>query len=172
MMSPYEFIPVSPRFGFDCLAGVKSNHDILLLLLLLRRRRLLLPLSSSLSFLLFFPTFYNCIVPIGFLSCEIQVAFPGKSQLRQSRATQPKVHVGCFIVSIIHPTLTWTTGSYNVCTDVNACDCTQGCTDTVRESALKVDSGRIIPRRTVESNLRRWRACPMLYQLSYIPTPK
>ena len=92
-------------------------------------------------FFLYLFTFYNCIVPIGFLSCEIQVAFPGKSQLRQSRATQPKVHVGCFIVSIIHPTLTWTAGSYNVCTDVNACDCTQGCTDTVRESALKVDSG-------------------------------
>ena len=27
----------------------------------------------------------------------------------------------------------------NVRTDVNACDCTQGCTDTVRESAPKVD---------------------------------
>ena len=30
--------------------------------------------------------------------------------------------------------------------DVNACDCTRGCTDTrKRESALKVDSGRKIP---------------------------
>ena len=46
-----------------------------------------------------------------------------------------------------------------------------GCTDTVRESALKVDSGRKIPCRTGEPNLRRWRAGPMLYQLSYIPTP-
>ena len=27
-------------------------------------------------------------------------------------------------------------------TDVNACGCTRGCTDTVRESALKPDSGR------------------------------
>ena len=33
----------------------------------------------------------------------------------------------------------------NVRTDVNACDCTRGCTDTVRESALKIDSGRKIP---------------------------
>ena len=33
-------------------------------------------------------------------------------------------------------------------TNVNAWDCTCGCTDTVRESALKVDSGRKIPRRT------------------------
>ena len=60
---------------------------------------------------------------------------------------------------------------FNVHTDVNACDCTQGCTDTVEESALKVDSGREIPCRTGESNLRRQRAGPMLYQLSYIPTP-
>ena len=31
--------------------------------------------------------------------------------------------------------------TFNVRTDVNVCDCTRGCTDTVRESALKVDSG-------------------------------
>ena len=37
--------------------------------------------------------------------------FHGESQLRQSRATQPTVHAGCFSVSIIHRTLTWTTGS-------------------------------------------------------------
>ena len=42
---------------------------------------------------------------------EIRVAFPGESQLRQSRASQPNVHGGCFSVSIIHQTLTWTTGS-------------------------------------------------------------
>ena len=46
-----------------------------------------------------------------------------------------------------------------------------GCTDThVRESALKVDSGRKIPCRTGESNLRQRRAGPTLYQLSYIPS--
>ena len=33
-------------------------------------------------------------------------------------------------------------GIFNMHTDVNACDCTRGCTDNVRESALKVDSGR------------------------------
>ena len=48
---------------------------------------------------------------MGFLPWEIPVAFPGESQLRQSRATQPTVHAGCFSVSIIHRTLTWTTGS-------------------------------------------------------------
>ena len=44
-------------------------------------------------------------------------------------------------------------------TDANAGDCTRGCTDTARESTLKVDSGRKISRRTGESNLRRRRAC-------------
>ena len=53
---------------------------------------------------------YNCVVPLGFIPWEIRVAFPGESQLRQSRATQPRVHAGCFCVSIIHQTLTWTTG--------------------------------------------------------------
>ena len=42
-------------------------------------------------------------------------------------------------------------------TDVNACDCTQGCTDTERESALKADPGKKISCRTGESNLRQRR---------------
>ena len=48
-----------------------------------------------------------------FLLWEIRVAFPGESQLWQSRATQPRVHAGCFSVSImtIHRTLTWTSES-------------------------------------------------------------
>ena len=68
-----------------------------------------------LVFLLF--TFYNCIVPMGFLPLKTRVAFPGESQLRQSRATQPTVHAGCFSVSITHRTLTWTTGSFT-CTQM------------------------------------------------------
>ena len=48
---------------------------------------------------------------MGFLPWEIRVAFPGESQLQQSRATQPRVHAGCFSVSKIHQTLTWATGS-------------------------------------------------------------
>ena len=63
-------------------------------------------------------------------------------------------------------------GILNVRTDVTACVCARGCTDTVKESALKVDSGRKIPRCTGESNLRRRRAGSMLSdQLSYIPYP-
>ena len=56
-------------------------------------------------------------------------------------------------------------------TNVNACNCTRGCTDTVGESALKVDSGRKIPFRTGESNLRQRRAGPGPYQLNNTLTP-
>ena len=62
-------------------------------------------------FFFFLHTFYNCIVPMGFLPREIQVEFSGESQLRQSLATQPTEHAECFSVSIIHRTLTRTTGS-------------------------------------------------------------
>ena len=61
-------------------------------------------------------------------------------------------------------------GIFNVRTYINASDFTRECTETVTESALKVDSVRKIPCRTGESNLRRWHDRPMLYQLSYILT--
>ena len=51
-------------------------------------------------------------------------------------------------------------GIFNVRTDVNARDCIRGCTDTVRESALKVDSGRKVPCRTGELNPSQRRALP------------
>ena len=117
----------------------------------------------------YFFTFYNGIVPMGSFSWEIQVAFPGKSQLRQIRATQPTVHAGYFSVSIFHRTLNMDYRSFNVRTDVNVCDCTRGCTDIVKESAPKVDSGRKIPCHTGESNLRQRRAGLMLYRVSYTP---
>ena len=61
---------------------------------------------------------------------------------------------------------------FNVHTDINACDCTRGCTDTVNETALKVDCGRKkILCRSGESNLHQRSAGPMLYQLSYLPIP-
>ena len=47
-------------------------------------------------------------------------------------------------------------------TGVNASDCTRGCMDTERESALKVDSGKKIPCHTMELNLHQWHAGPML----------
>ena len=66
-------------------------------------------------------------------------------------------------------------GIFNVRTDVNACDFEWVCTETIRQPALKVESGKKKkkkPCRTGESNLRRRRAGPMFYQLSYIPTPR
>ena len=65
-------------------------------------------ISGDLKVSLFFKPFlfYNCIVPSGFLPWETRVAFPGESQLRQTRATQPTVHTGCVSVSIIYQTRT------------------------------------------------------------------
>ena len=60
-------------------------------------------------------------------------------------------------------------GIFNVRTYINAYDCARGCTVTVRESALKFDSGRKIPCRTRESHLRQRRAGPALSQLRCIP---
>ena len=61
--------------------------------------------------------------------------------------------------------------TFNMRADVTACDCTQECLDTVREFALKDDSGRKIPCRTGKLNLCQWCAGQMLHQQSYIPTP-
>ena len=116
---------------------------------------------------------------MAFLPWEIRVAFPRESQLRQRRDTQPRVHDGCFSVSIIHRREATNPSNsrmdyriFNVRTRENACACVRGCTDTVRESALKIGSGRKIPSCTGELMLCQRRASPMLYQLSYIPNPE
>ena len=90
---------------------------------------------------------------MGFLPWEFRVAFPGESQLRYSRATQPTVHAGCFSVSIIHRTLIWTTGSLTCAQMLMHALAHGGVRTHVRESALKADSSRKIPCRTEESNL-------------------
>ena len=109
---------------------------------------------------------YNCIVTLRVLSWEIHVAFSGESQLRQSRAIQPTVHAGCFSVSKIHPTLTWTTGSLTCAQMLKHAIAHGGVRTHVRDSAPTDDSWRKIPRRIGESKLRQWRAGPTLYQLS------
>ena len=78
----------------------------------------------------------------------------------------------CWVFQCFHnsPNSNMDYAIFNVCTNVNARDCTWGCADTVRESALKVDSERKFPCRNGESNLRQRRAGPTLCQLSYIPT--
>ena len=65
-------------------------------------------------------------------------------------------------------------GIFNVRTDADACDCTGGCTNAVKESiCLEADSGRKIPCRTGDWNPRQYRAwlfSRALYQLSYSRT--
>ena len=99
---------------------------------------------------------------MGFLLWEIRVAFPGESQLRQSCVTQPIVHARCFSVSIIHRTLTWTTGSLTCAQMLMHAIAHRGVRTHVRESARKVDSGRKIPCHTGESNLLQQRDGLML----------
>ena len=67
---------------------------------------------------------------MGFLPWEIRVAFPRESQLQQSRATQPRVHAGCFSVFIIPRTLDTDYGIFDVRTNVNARYAHRGCRDT------------------------------------------
>ena len=99
---------------------------------------------------------------MGFIPWEIRVAFSGESKLQQSRATQPTVHAGCFSVSIIYRILTWFTGSLTCAQMLMHAIVHEGLRTHVRESALKVDSGRKIPCRTGESNLRQRRDVPVL----------
>ena len=124
--------------------------------------------TCAITFSLFKYTFYNCIVLMGFLQREIRAAFPGESQLQRLEWRYP-TYGACRVLQCLHspPNSFMDYGIFNVRTDVNACDCAQGCTDTVRESALKVDPGS----STRESNLRQRRAGLMLYQPVHIPTP-
>ena len=118
---------------------------------------------------LFFFTFYSCIVPMGFLPWEILVAFPGKASCDWVTLPNPQCMLGVLLFpNPLNSDMDY--GIFNVHTDVNACDCTWGCTDTVRVSALKVDSRRKIPCHTRESNLSGWHASLMLYLLSNILT--
>ena len=97
---------------------------------------------------------------MGFLLWESRVAFP---------VGKPAVHTVCFCVSIIHRTLAWTTGSLT-CAQMLMHAIALGSVQThVRESALKVESGRKkpLPHRGIEPASAAWRsnALPM----SYIP---
>ena len=124
----------------------------------------------SSDFLLnFFCCWYNCIVPMGFFPWEIELPSPGKPAATESRYPS---YGACWAFWCLHnpPNSDMDYGIFNVRTDVNACDCAWGCTDTLRESALKADSGRKIPCHTGKTNQHRGRAGPMLYQLNYIPT--
>ena len=92
--------------------------------------------------------------------------FSAESQLQKSRATQN--YGACWVFEYFHnpPNSDMDHMAFNVRTYVNA----RGCTDTVKESVLTVDSGTKLPDRTGESNPRQRRAGSLFYQLSYSPS--
>ena len=96
---------------------------------------------------------------------------PGKASCTRVAPPNLGCMLGVFSVSIIHRTLTRTTGSLTCAQMLMHAITHEGVRTHVRESAPKVDSRRKIPCRTGESNLRQQRDGPILYQLSYIPTP-
>ena len=71
---------------------------------------------------------------------KFQLFSPGKASC-DSHATQPMVHAGCFSVTLIHWTLTWTTGSLTCTKMLMHATALRGVhTHAIRESALEVDS--------------------------------
>ena len=112
----------------------------------------------------------KCSVPLGPVPWEIQVAFPRKSQLQQLCYPTYGAH-WVFMCFHYPPNSGMDCRSFNMRTNVNACDCEHKCIDTTRESALKVDCRRKIPGHTGESNLHQQCAGLMLYQLRDIPIP-
>ena len=132
-------------------------------------RRLTLNTPTSINTSLFTSHFLQLYCPNGISPMGNSGCLPwGKPAGTESRYP---TYGACWVFYCFHNPLNsdMDYGIFNVRTDVNACACTWGCMDAVRESALKVDSGRKIPCCTRESNLCWERACPLLYQLNYIP---
>ena len=73
---------------------------------------------------------FNGISPMGTSGC-----FPrGKASCDRVALPNLRCTLGVFSVSVIHRTVTiMDYRIFNVLTDVNACDCTRGCTKAVRE---------------------------------------
>ena len=82
------------------------------------------------------------------------------------------MYAGCFSVSIIHQTLTWTRGSLTCTQMLMHVIAHEGVQTHERDSSLKVDSGRKIPCRTGESNLPQWCDGLMLEPTELHPTTK
>ena len=99
-------------------------------------------LVTIIIFFFFSFFFFTTVLSQWYFPWEIRIAFPGESKLRQSRAAQPTLPAGCFSVSIIHRTLTWTTGSLTCAQMLMRAIAHRDIRTHVRESALKVDSGR------------------------------
>ena len=72
---------------------------------------------------------------------------PGKASYNRAALPNLPVHAGCFSISIIHRTLTLTTGFLTCAQMLMHAFAHGGVRTHVRESALKADSGRKIPCR-------------------------
>ena len=83
----------------------------------------------------FFLFFYNCIVPFGITPMGI-LSCPPQGKPAATESCYPTYGV-CWVFQCFHnpPNSDTDMGIFNMRTDVNACDCTRGCTDTIRESA-------------------------------------
>ena len=87
---------------------------------------------------------------------------PGKASCDRVALPNLLCMLGVFSVSVIHQTLTWTTGSLTCAQMLMHAIAHRGVRTHVRESARKVDSGRKIPCHTGESNLLQQRDGLML----------
>ena len=110
--------------------------------------------------------FFNTSSPLR----EIRVTLPAEGTAA-ARAALPIPISVCSIVRVSKQWCGCTCFGFLTCTRVQMHAMAHwGCTDTVRESALKVDSGRTVPCRTVDSNPRQyyaWLFSRTLYQLSH-----
>ena len=94
-----------------------------------------------------------------------------KSQWRQTRATQHTVHAECFSVSIVYGTLTWTTECLT-CPQILVHAIALGGARTPKESLhRKLTLGEKSLAAPEKSNLPQRHDGPMIYQLSYSPSP-
>ena len=75
---------------------------------------------------------------MGFLQWEFVFAFHRESQLRQSHATQSMVHVGACECFHNPPNSDMDYWIFKVRTNVNACDCTLGCTGTSKRVCIEI----------------------------------
>ena len=102
-------------------------------------------MSENLVRLFFFFFLNNCIVPFGISTMGNSGCFerekPAATQSRYS------AYGACWEFQCFHnpPNSDMDDSLFNVRTDVNAYDAQGGCKNTVRESALKVDSGKKNP---------------------------
>ena len=116
-------------------------------------------------FILFIYLLFNVIVRPhwDFFHGKFGLLSSGKASCGRVALFKLRAMLGVLSVSIIHRTLIWTTGSL-MCEQMLVHAIARGGLRThVGESALTVDSGKKIPRRNGESNLRQRLDGPMLW---------